>query len=122
MSEPKRIYMAATARNEGKTTISVGLIGNLRDRLEGVGFIKPVGQRYQVVDGAQVDEDSVLVARVWSVNGTLKAMSPVAIDRHFKPNLRAVLELPISSPQLRVDMTGARLGFVVRRDTLLRDS
>jgi BioD-like phosphotransacetylase family protein len=79
----KRIYLAATARNDGKTTVSVGAIGHLRGRGVPVGFIKPVGQRYTVVDGAQVDEDSVLVARVWGPNGSLPDMSPVAVDRGF---------------------------------------
>ena len=42
----KRIFIAATKQNDGKTTISLGLIRAFRKRFKNVGFIKPVGQRY----------------------------------------------------------------------------
>jgi len=83
VTEPKRIYVAATARNDGKTTVSVGLISVLRDRCKGIGFIKPVGQRYVETDGDRVDEDSLLVAQVWGTDAPLRAMSPIAVGRRF---------------------------------------
>ena len=83
MSESKRIYVAATARNDGKTTVAVGLMSTLRERVLRLGFIKPVGQRYIEVEGARIGEDSYLVAQVWGTSVPLRAMSPVAIDRGF---------------------------------------
>ena len=59
----KRIFIAATRQNTGKTTVSLGLIASLADRFKKIGFIKPVGQRYLIEEGYKVDEDSVLLHR-----------------------------------------------------------
>ena len=44
----KKIFIAATMQNDGKTTVSLGLIAALKKRFERIGFIKPIGQRYLV--------------------------------------------------------------------------
>jgi len=79
----KRIFIAATRQNVGKTTLALGLISNLKDRFEEIGFIKPVGQRYLVEDGHKVDEDSVLMDRIFNFNTPLRDMSPVAVERGY---------------------------------------
>ena len=56
----KKIFIAATKQNDGKTTISLGLIFNFKDKFKKVAFIKPIGQRYLEEEGVKVDEDSVL--------------------------------------------------------------
>jgi len=61
MAQPKRIFIAATMQNDGKTTVSMGLITALKKRFRKVGFIKPIGQRYLIEQGYKVDEDSVLI-------------------------------------------------------------
>ena len=82
----KRIFIAATRQNDGKTTISLGLIMAFKKMLKSVGFIKPVGQRYVLEHGYKVDEDSVLIEKVCGMRGSIKDMSPVAIDRGFTEN------------------------------------
>jgi len=79
----KRIFIAATRQNDGKTTISLGLIRSFRKKLKNVGFIKPVGQRYVFEHGYKVDEDSVLIEKVCGMRCNLKDMSPIAIDKGF---------------------------------------
>lgn len=79
----RKIFIAATKQNDGKTTISLGLINTLKKRLKKVGFIKPVGQRYVIKDGYKVDEDSVLIEKVCGMRSCLKDMSPIAIERGF---------------------------------------
>ncbi|MGB2599707.1 MAG: AAA family ATPase [Candidatus Omnitrophota bacterium] len=79
----RRIYIAATRQNTGKTTMSLGLIAVLRKRFDKIGFIKPVGQRYLVEEGHKVDEDSVLINRVFNLHSSLKDMSPVAVSRGY---------------------------------------
>ena len=79
----KRVYVAATGQNQGKTTTCLGLILLMERRFGDVGFIKPVGQRYVVWEGQQVDEDSLLIAEVCHIDCHLKDMSPIAIDRYF---------------------------------------
>jgi len=78
-----RIFIAATRQNDGKTTISLGLINAFKKRLKGVGFIKPVGQRYVLEDGYKADEDSVLIEKVCGMRSCLKDMSPIAIEKGF---------------------------------------
>lgn len=82
----RRIYVAATSQNDGKTSLCLGLLTGLRDYAQSVGFIKPVGQRYVVVGDAQVDEDAVLVQRVCGTPynlAMLKDMNPVAVPQYF---------------------------------------
>ncbi|HAZ11102.1 MAG: hypothetical protein A2047_04425 [Omnitrophica bacterium GWA2_41_15] len=79
----KRIFIAATQQNDGKTTVSLGLIQAFRDRFKSVGFIKPVGQRYVFEHGYKVDEDSVLIEKVCGMKGSVKDMSPIAIEKGF---------------------------------------
>ena len=82
----KKIFIAATKQNDGKTTVALGLIFNLRDRFQSIGFIKPIGQRYLEEEGQKVDEDSILVQKILQpqgAEGALKDMSPVAVEKGF---------------------------------------
>ena len=79
----KRLFVAATAQNDGKTTVSVGLISALKRSFGEIGFIKPVGQRYVEADGLKIDEDSILVNSVYHPSTKLEDMSPVAVERGF---------------------------------------
>ncbi len=79
----KRIFVAATRMNEGKTTTCLGLYAALQSLYPRVGFIKPVGQRFIEVEGHQVDEDSVLLDTIYQVRVPIESMSPVAVDSTF---------------------------------------
>lgn len=79
----KRIFIAATRMNDGKTTTSLALFAALRNLTPKVGFIKPVGQRFVEVGGYKVDEDSVLLDRIFDVEVPIEAMSPIAIHSTF---------------------------------------
>ena len=79
----RQLYLAATGMNRGKTTVSLGLVAALIDRGLRTGFIKPVGQRYAVVDGVPADEDAILVKSVFELPDPLSVMSPVHIPRGF---------------------------------------
>ena len=79
----KRVFLAATGQNRGKTTTSLGLLAAIRDRSLRLGFLKPVGQRYLVVDGTRADEDAVLMSEAFGLPDALDDMSPVTLPRHF---------------------------------------
>lgn len=79
----KRVFIAATKQNDGKTTVSLGLILNFQNRFKKVGFIKPIGQRYLEEEGLKIDEDSVLIEEVCGIKCGLKDMSPIAVDKGF---------------------------------------
>jgi BioD-like phosphotransacetylase family protein len=79
----KKIFIAATMQNDGKTTVSLGLIAALHKRFPKIGFIKPIGQRYLIEQGYKVDEDSILIEDVFGIKCNIKDMSPVAIEKGF---------------------------------------
>ena len=69
--------------NRGKTPVSLGLRAGLFEQGRPTGFIKPVGQRYAVVDGVPADEDAILMKSVFGLLDPLAAISPVHIPRGF---------------------------------------
>jgi BioD-like phosphotransacetylase family protein len=79
----RQLYLAATGMNRGKTTFALGLLAALIGRGLATGFIKPVGQRYALVDGVPADEDAILVHDVFGLPDALAVMSPVHIPRGF---------------------------------------
>jgi len=79
----KKIFIAATKQNDGKTTVSLGLVANFQRRFKKVAFIKPIGQRYLEEDGLRIDEDSLLIEEVCGIKCGLKDMSPIAVEKGF---------------------------------------
>lgn len=82
-SPTKRIFVAATRQNQGKTTTSLGLFGGMKRFSPHVGYIKPIGQRFVQIDGQKIDEDSVLFDAVYKLDVPIGAVSPVAIDQRM---------------------------------------
>src|SRR5476649_2594487 len=78
-----RIFVAATRMDDGKTTTSIGLFAALQQRFSRIGFIKPVGQRFVEIEGAKIDEDTVLINETYHPHTPLKAMSPIAVEPDF---------------------------------------
>ncbi len=95
---PKKIFVAATMQNDGKTTVCLGLIKALKKYFKRIGFIKPIGQRYLIEQGYKVDEDSVLIDDVFGIKTHIKDMSPIAIEKGFtekyieKPNKESLIK------------------------------
>lgn len=80
---PKRIYIAATRQNDGKTTVCLGLISALLERGLRVGYMKPVGQRVVQSGDAVVDEDVLLIQGIYGLRGNLQDCSPIGIPKGF---------------------------------------
>lgn len=96
----KRIFIAATRMNDGKTTTSLALFAALRGITERVGFIKPVGQRFVEVEGHQIDEDSILLNQIFDVQTPIRAMSPIVIHHTFT---REYLDNPAANHDELID-------------------
>jgi len=99
----KKVYVAATRQNDGKTITCIGLISAFKKRVPNVGYIKPVGQRYLDIDGHRVDEDSLLIKQVYDLKGDIQDMSPIAVPRGFT---EAYIENP-NRAELIDSITGA---------------
>lgn len=78
-----RVFVAATRMNDGKTTTALGLLSALQRHHPRIGYIKPVGQRFVAVEEQKIDEDSVLMQRVYQIEAPLVDMSPIAVEPDF---------------------------------------
>lgn len=78
-----KIFIAATRQNDGKTTTSLGLLSALRQYYPRIGYIKPVGQRFVEIDTLKIDEDTVLMDRVYKLDCPLESMNPIAVVSDF---------------------------------------
>ena len=82
-TETPRVFIAATRQNDGKTTVSLGLLSALQKYYPRIGYIKPVGQRFVEIEEQKIDEDTVLMDRVYQLNCPLVDMSPIAVEPDF---------------------------------------
>jgi len=82
-TETPRVFIAATRQNDGKTTVSLGLIAALQEHFPRIGYIKPVGQRFVEIEEQKIDEDTVLMDAVYPMNCPLVDMSPIAVEPDF---------------------------------------
>ncbi|MDA1276362.1 MAG: AAA family ATPase [Verrucomicrobia bacterium] len=82
-TETPRVFIAATRQNDGKTTVSLGLLAALQSSYPRIGYIKPVGQRFVRIDEQSIDEDTILMDHVYRLNCPLSEMSPIAVEPDF---------------------------------------
>ncbi|MBE0596237.1 MAG: AAA family ATPase [Desulfuromonadales bacterium] len=75
----KKIFVAATGQNSGKTTTSLSLLHLARQKYERIGFIKPIGPKPTTLDGLLMDKDACLVAQVFGLERYKELMSPVVL-------------------------------------------
>lgn len=84
MKKKKALFIAATGQNVGKTTLCLGILANLKKRFKSIGFIKPVGQQHERVEGdIKVDKDVVLFKKHFNLQAEWTDMSPVIIPSGF---------------------------------------
>ncbi|MEI7817209.1 MAG: AAA family ATPase [Desulfuromonadales bacterium] len=75
----KKIFIAATGQNCGKTTTSIGLMHLALKKYQRVGFIKPLGPKPAMFRRCTVDKDAALIAQVFELEKDLRWMSPVVV-------------------------------------------
>ena len=97
--DTRRVFVAATRMNDGKTTTCLGLTAALQAMGLHVGYIKPIAQRVEMSGEDQVDEDTLLIDGLFDLDIPIAAMSPVAIGPDFT---KQYLENPDEiGPQLK---------------------
>ena len=75
----RKVYVAATGQNCGKTTTSISLMYMARKKYQRVGFVKPLGPK-PIVHGDQVvDKDAALMAEIFGLEKDLSLMSPLVL-------------------------------------------
>jgi len=79
----RRLFVAATNQNDGKTTCSLGFVKGFSRIGHSVGFIKPVGQRLMTVDNKAVDEDFLLIHQSCKLGCSLAEVDSLAVTSDF---------------------------------------
>ena len=79
----KPIYIGATLRDCGKTSVTLGLMQMLQEKGLNPGYCKPVGQHYVRYHEKNIDEDGVLIHQVFNMDDEPYYLSPIAIERGF---------------------------------------
>lgn len=76
----RKVFVAATGQNSGKTTTSLSLMYMARKKYKRVGFVKPLGPKPIVAaNGMVVDKDAALMAEVYGLEDDLRLMSPLVL-------------------------------------------
>ncbi|WP_321392053.1 AAA family ATPase [uncultured Desulfuromusa sp.] len=75
----KKLFIAATGQDIGKTTASLSLVHLAKKKYRRVGFIKPLGPKVTEYKGLTVDKDAALMCQVFNMGHNLPYMSPVII-------------------------------------------
>lgn len=75
----RKLFVAATGQNIGKTTVCLALLHLARKKYRRVGFIKPIGPKPTRVGEVVVDKDAALMAGVFDLDQDLRYLSPVVV-------------------------------------------
>ncbi len=76
----KKIFIAASGQNCGKTTISLSLLHLAQKKYRRVGFLKPISPKPTLLRGQRVDKDAALMCQVFGLGRDLRYVSPVVIE------------------------------------------
>lgn len=112
----KKIFIAATGQNCGKTTMSVSLMHLARQKYDRVGFIKPIGPKIEHFNGRMVDMDAMLMAKTFGLEEDINLMSPVAIHKNFTKDFLAG---KIDPAELRSSIMEAVKALEAKNDYLI---
>ncbi len=77
----KKLFVAATGQNCGKTTISVSLMHLARRKYGRVGFMKAIGPKCVTFNSVPMDKDAVLMAQLYGLEEDCRLMSPVVLTK-----------------------------------------
>ncbi|MBE0597191.1 MAG: AAA family ATPase [Desulfuromonadales bacterium] len=76
----RKIFVSATSQDCGKTTTSLSLLHQARQRYPRIGFIKPVGPKPIDFNGRRIDTDPAMIAQVYGLEHLIDDMCPVVVE------------------------------------------
>jgi len=94
-----RVFIAATGRNAGKTSVSLGLISLLVAKGYKVGYMKPIAQRHVRYGSRTVAEDALLMKKVFGLGGDLEVMGPFIVEKDLTTRY---IQGKVKSPEGRI--------------------
>jgi phosphate acetyltransferase len=75
----KSLYITSTEESSGKSAITLGIMHLLKQRVDRLGYLKPIAQRFR--DDSHIDEDTLLVKKVFDLPFEPSLMCPVTVDK-----------------------------------------
>lgn len=75
----RKVLIAATGMNCGKTTTSLSLMHMAKKKYDRVGFIKPIGPKWVEYNGQYADKDALFMALNFDLMDDLHLMSPFVL-------------------------------------------
>jgi BioD-like phosphotransacetylase family protein len=113
----RKIFVAATGQNSGKTTTSHSLMYMARKKYKRVGFVKPLGPKPTVASNGMVaDKDAALMAEVFGLEDDLSLMSPVVL---LPGDTQKLLDGELSSVEIEQRMFDAIAELERKNDFLI---
>ncbi len=112
----RKVFIAATGMNSGKTTTSLSLMHMARKKYDRVGFIKPIGPKPAEYKGFVADKDAILMARVFGLEEDLPLMSPFVLQQG---DTRRVLDGELQREQIFDKMFSAIRELEEKNDLLI---
>lgn len=80
----KKIFIASTGQNVGKTTLSLGMMHLFQEHFPRLTYMKPVGQEFiRLTEKMHVDKDVALLQKQYNLTADPALMSPVLIPSGF---------------------------------------
>ncbi|NOY12497.1 MAG: AAA family ATPase [Deltaproteobacteria bacterium] len=112
----RKIFIAATGMNSGKTTTSLSLMHMARKKYDRVGFVKPIGPKPARFDGQVADKDAILIARMFGLERDLPLMSPFVLQ---PGDTRRIMDGELSREKVAQQMLDAIAELDAKNDFLI---
>jgi len=112
----RKIFIAATGMNSGKTTTSLSLMHMALKKYDRVGFVKPIGPKPVEYNDYVVDKDAILMAKMFGLVDDLPLMSPFVLQQG---DTRRFLDGDLSSEQAIQKMYDAIAELDAKNDFLI---
>jgi len=112
----RKIFIAATGMNSGKTTTSLSLMHMALKKYDRVGFIKPIGPKPVEYKGLIADKDAILMARMFGLEDDLPLMSPFVLKQG---DTRRIMDGELSREKIAAQMLEAIAELDAKNDFLI---
>ncbi len=112
----RKVFIAATGMNSGKTTTSLSLMHMARKKYDRVGFVKPIGPKPASYKGFVGDKDAILMARVFGLEDDLPLMSPFVLQQG---DTRRIMDGDLPREQIARQMLDAIAELEAKNDFLI---